>query len=235
MITKQHLISDLQTIARGGEVSDDESFTDEQVGFWIDVTRAQLIKQAVDKGKSINPDIIQTIPCLDVHHVDASECPGCEEVGCLILRTDVQLPNAVESQYKNLITRVASMRIGSIPFTFMSYERAVYTGHNPFTKDIPKAFLKDGYIYLLSNSFVQQISVSGVWEQPEDLDKYSTCDGDPCYSKDSEYPISMYMINTMKDMIKQKDFGFGLMAPTDVNNNANSEVEAKNAPTQRRR
>jgi len=236
MITKDHLIYDILSEGRGGHISDDESFTPEQVGFWVDITRAQLIKQTVDKGKSINPDIIQTLTCLDVIQADASECPECVTTGCFITRTKLTIPNTIETQNKNLITRAGSMLIGSPAFTFMSYERAIWTGHNKFTKDIPKAFLRNGYMYFISKKFINKVIVSGVFEFPEDAANYASCDGEPCYSKTSPYPISAYMINILKDIIKQKDLGFGLATQSDNSNNANSELEKQNAaPTQRRR
>lgn len=224
MVTKQHLIYDLLELARAGRGSDDESLTPELIGFWIDNTRAELIGQWVDKGRSINPDIIQTIPCLEIVQVDASEC-GCENTGCFIYRTKLQLPVTVESANGvNLITRVASIKIDSRAFSFIPYERALWSGGNKFTKNITRCFLKNRYIYIMSTSYLgDKISVSLVANYPEDLSNYSSCTGELCYNKESYYPISGRMIETLKKKIQDTNFRIALQAKGDDINNATNE------------
>lgn len=221
MITKDHLIFDLLGIARNGRVVDDESFTPENVGFWVDTTRAKLIRQDINKGRSINPDIIQIISCLDMILVDASEC-GCDVTGCKVLRSKDRLPTAIEINNKNLITRIGPVGVTSKGFTIMPYERAQLTGHNKFTAHITKAFIRDRYVYLITNDYLPKISVSGVWSFPEELSKYTTCSGDPCYSKTSYYPISAHMVEDLKQMILRADLAFGLSTLDDRVNDADS-------------
>lgn len=224
MLTKNHLIYDLLEIARGGHLVDDESITPEQVGFWIDNTRALLIKQDIDNKSMINPDIIQTISCLPVNQVDTSECPECHTTGCYIVRTDKVLPETIYARGGNLITRVSSLNLDSPGFSFMSYERAVWTGHNKFTKNFRIAFLRNGYLYIKSNKFINKIVVSGVFEYPEDLANYNNCDGDACYTKDSNYPLGAHMVEIMKGMIIKANFSPALMTRGDQLNDASPEI-----------
>lgn len=228
MITRTHLIFDLLELARAGRGSDDESLTPELVGFWVDNTRAELIGQWVDKGRSLNPDIIQTIPCLEIEQVDASEC-GCEETGCFIYRSKLQLPATVESANGvNLITRVASVKVDSKAFSFVPYERFIWSSDNKFTKNIPKATLKNRYLYIKSNSFLgDKISVSLVASYPQDLAIYASCTGEPCYTDDSYYPISARMVETLKKKIQDTNLRIALQTKGDDVNNANNEEEGR--------
>jgi hypothetical protein len=224
-VTKRHLVSDLLELSRAGRGSDDEPLTPELVGFWVDNTRATLIGQWIDKGRSINPELVQTIPCMEVQAVDASEC-GCETTGCLVFRTVEQVPSSIESSKGlNLITRVAPTSITSTSFSFMPFERAIWSGGSVFTKNIPKAFLRNGYIYILSNNFIgEKISVSLVASYPEDLQNFATCSGATCYTDDSPYPISSRMIEVMKGLIKENNLNFVLQVKGDDVNNANGIV-----------
>lgn len=225
MNTKRHLVYDLLELARSGRGSDDESLSTDLVGYWVDNTRSLLIGQWADKGRSINPDIIQTLPCVEIIQVDSSEC-ACEETGCVLFRTKDKIPETIESaKGVNLITRVASVDIKSTAFSFVPYERALWSGGSKFTQNIPKAFLRNGYIYILSKDYLgEKISISLVVSYPEDVGAYSTCSGEPCYTKDSRYPISSRMIEVMKNLIKENNFQFALQVKGDDVNNANNII-----------
>ena len=225
MLTRDHIVYDLLEIARAGRGSDDESLTPELVGFWVDNTRAELIGQWVDRGRSINPDIIQTIPCMAIEQVDASEC-GCEETGCMVLRTTLRLPDTVESaQGTNLITRVAPVMVTSKAFSLVPYERAIWSGENKFTKNTVKAFLRNGYLYFLTNKYIgDKISVSLVASYPQDLESYTTCTGTPCYTNQSKYPLSARMVETLKKKIVDADLKISLSTKGDDVNNANNVI-----------
>lgn len=233
MITKNHLIFDLLNSARGGKQSDDENISLRQVGFWIDNTRALLVRRDLEKNRSINPDMIQTLGCIDVAPVDASECP-CNPAGCTILRTVEKIPNAIELHSKNLITRVGPALVGSTPFSLIPYSRAQFAGSNKFTKKFIKAFIHGGYIYLIGDNpmllTLEMISIDGVFENPESLGSFSTCEGQPCYTDDDEYPISAWMIEPLKELINKNNFRIAISSPTDSSGNASHNVTPNQKP-----
>ncbi len=150
-VTKNHLVYDILNIGRGGKVSDDDNISLRQIGYWVDNTRSLLIRRDLEKNRSINPALEQTLPCMEVARIDASECP-CEVVGCTILRTVEQIPSTVELSNRNLITRVASIQIGTAPYSLIPYARAVFAGNHPATKKMIKAFVHNNYIYLIGDN-----------------------------------------------------------------------------------
>lgn len=225
MLTRDHIIFDLLSIARAGKVVDDEHITPAQVGFWVDNMRAKLIRQDIDKGRSINPDIVQHISCLDLQQVDQSDCPGCVETGCVMLRSVQQLPTMIETKQRNLITRIGPINLASPGYSIIPYERSFWSGHNKFTKNMTKVFIKNRYVYVITTKFIKKISVSGVFAYPEELGNYSTCAGTPCYNAQTDYyPISNHMIEDLKQMILQADFRTALSTMPDPVNNANGEI-----------
>lgn len=229
MITKRKLTYDILNTIRGGKQSDDENISHRQVGFWVDNTRALLIRRDYEKGRTVNPDIIQTI-CSEVIEVDAAEC-GCLTAGCTILRTKEKIPSSIEVHSKNLIMRVGPAVVGSTPFSFISYSRAQFAGSNKYTKAIVKAFLHNGYIYLIGTpdklKFLKYISISLVMEFPEEAANFFLCDTDntPCYTEDSDYPISAWMVEPLKEMIFNLNVRLAASAPTDNSGNAEHDVE----------
>lgn len=228
MVTKRKLTYDILNTIRGGKQSDDENISHRQVGFWIDNTRALLIRRDLEKGRSVNPELVQTI-CSEVIQVDAAEC-GCLTAGCIVYRTATKIPNAIEIYHKNLILRVGPAVVGSTPFSFISYERAQFANNNRYTKHIIKAFFHNGYIYLIGESsklkFLKHISIDLVMEYPEEASDFISCSsGGPCYTDDSEYPIAAWMIEPLKEMVFNLNVKLAASAPSDNNGNAEHDVE----------
>ena len=224
MITKNKIIYDLLSILRGGILSDDEQITTSQVSFWIDNIRSILIRQQYTKGQSINSDIIQTIDCLDIEEIDASLCP-CEIIGCNILRSKKQIPVTVETEFKNLITRVSTPFIKGVTFSHIPFSRVPYVNSMKFGKKIIKWFIHNRFIYLISKDvLIDKISLSGVFQYPEDLKDFVNCSDQSCYTDDSYYPISNHMIEVMKKMIIDLNGKIVLSTFGDNINNAKNDI-----------
>lgn len=203
-LTKTQLSYDLLNIRNLSESADDNSAL-RQMGFWIDNTRAFLLSQDYDKKHTINPDNVQTLPCEQVIEIDRSLCP-CEVVDCTILRTKNQMPNFLETNYKNLLLRVKSVDIKSMNISIVEFPRVPFIGANKFSKNLSVCFIHNHYIYILSNVFIDKISVEGVFETPEELLDYKSCTGQSCYTPDMPYPMSRTMVDMMKKLIADTNF-----------------------------
>ena len=94
------------------------------------------------------------------------------------------------------------------------------------TTDVP--------IYIIGSnpqlSLLTHITIDAVFEYPEEASSYSDCNDEPCYTNDSNYPISSWMIETLKEMIIKSNLQIGLSTPTDKSNNANHDVQ-QNIPS----
>lgn len=231
MITLNQLVYDLLNTARGGLLSDDESISTKQVAFWIRNTRAKLIRQDINKGRSVNPDLVQTLGCVPVEFVDASEC-GCTLIGCNVLRTVNPIPKTIELYSKNLITRVGSIDTIQKPYSIISYFRVPFLGSDKFTKKLIRSVLHNGYIYLIQNDKLPKlkfINIQGVFEDPTEAAVFTHCSGDACYTDDSNYPIASWMIEDLKSMIVNADFKLILNSLTDNKGDGKSDLQPNNA------
>ncbi len=225
MATLDQLSYNLLNKARGGLLSDDESINLKQVKFWIHNTRALLIRQDIQKGRSISGNIIQGIHCLGVEQVDASLCPCIISTGCIVLRTKKRIPKPIEIDTKDLIISVKPIKINSRSFTLINLARAPWIGFNKYSKNNPKAFYYDGYIWILmSDNPIEKINVFGVWEDPTALKEFVNCSNEPCYSDNQEYPLSNWMIKSMDQLITEQDFRMILQTNIDEKGNAKPDV-----------
>lgn len=225
MSTLNEITYDLLSVLRDGglNIKDDEGVTLRQIAFWVRGARASLIRQQLSKRQSISDNIVQTLSCLDVSQIDASTC--CDfTTDCYIVRTNSRIPQVIESNQVDLITKVGPMHVSERGYTLIPYARAPFWGSSMFNKDRPAAFLHDGYVYIMNSDFIDKISVQGVFEDPTELATFNNCDSVPCYTKDSRYPVSAHMIDTMKKMIIDTNFRVMLQANVDKTNNAESSV-----------
>lgn len=205
---------------RGGLLSDDESISLRLVKYWISNTRSMLIRQDIEKGRSISSNILQTISCLEVTEVDASTCACNIEMGCTIMRTVRQIPKPIEVGQRDLILRVGPIDLTKRAFTFINQFRANWSGYGDFNVN-PKAFYRDQYIYIINApQGLKYITIQGVFENPEDLADYISCSNTPCYTDDDFYPISAWMIPAMEKIIMDNNFKIATSTPTDERGNA---------------
>lgn len=224
--TRDQIIYDILNVVRAGQVSNTEPISSEQIGFWIDNTRVKLIKQDLDKRRSINSDIIQTL-CVDLEQTDATTCP-CTVTGCNILRSKKDIPEAIELNYRNLIISIGPVLLTEPRFSFIDYHRAIYYNPNQFSKNIPAAFLYNKRIYIISNilqhSMLETLSVEMVLERPEEAGAFF-CSGTPCYSNESKYPISSFMLEDLKMMIIQNNLKIEVTAASDRSGDLSHNIQ----------
>lgn len=229
MTTLHQIIYDLRNILRGGAlVSDDDPISDSQLAFWINSTRAQLIRQQLDKGQTLSENVIQSLPCVEVEQVDASENSDIVS-GCYLVRTKLKLPNFIEAKEEDMLLKVSTPRLGAIPFSLHPVAAMPYIDFNPFGKKVVKAFYKEGHIYLMNTPFIEHIYITGIFEDPQQLAEYNDCSNAPCFSHDGPYPISNQMLDTLKRMIIDTHFKFLQRPLSDNTNNAQNNLEEQQA------
>lgn len=192
--------------------TDDTRYTDDYLYYLVNLKRNMLLRREYNLAqRSIDEETLSVI-CLEMEHVDASECPECTiSDRCEVFRTIKQLPNFVELHSRNTITRVAPIGIGSKPISLVSSSRILYVGDEPYEKNIIYAFKHPNrHIYLKSqNGFyntLEYITVTGLVENPLDLVNYS-CDtnGTPCFDSETvKYPVKAWMVDVIISMIVQE-------------------------------
>jgi len=221
MITANHLIYNIIGIATSGGLPSEFKISNEQVLFWINETRSQLISQALSKRDDINDSWIQYIPCVKLELADESEC--CEyPTGCSLLKSVKKLPSTIDTWKDNSIVSVTTMdnKMISKSNTF----RARYQSNNKFTSQAKSWYIKDDYLYVINDKFMEVVNVAGLFETPSDLEAFETCSGEQCFTLDSPYPISLTLSTQLTDIIIKTKVAVFMNFPQDNSNDASSIV-----------
>jgi len=209
-----------------------ELINESVIEYEINAVRAQLIKQDINRGYSVDSWIIQDLGCIDLELVDKSEC--CDvELGCKILRTVQQIPSPIELHQKQLITRIGPIDKMARPYDYIAYNRVPYSGRNSkFSKKVIRTFTKDndGYIYIIADDsldsiLLSKINVQGVFEDPRLVSEFRHCSGEVCYTNSSAYPVKSWMIPVIQEIVIAKFIGPQTKAMTDSENNSKPEYK----------
>lgn len=210
----------------------DSHLSIEKVQYDIKNERSKLIRNELNKNRTIDPTIIQSLGCVPVQAVDAAECCTIT-TNCYVMRTVDKIPNAVETHRKKLITRVGPVNITLKGYSFINYTQAQYSGNNAYTKNDTYAFILNGYIYIKSNNpdiyTLKYINIQGVFEDPTALTNYQCHEDDitPCYDEDSTYPINDWMVTYIEQILQEKYLKQYIAIPKDKSNDATDQITDK--------
>lgn len=223
-MTLKEIIYNVKNLKAGGVQSDDAKLSDRQYAFIIDYYRAKLIRQDIDRGKSINPNLIQSlglVPAVKVQRSEFQEIPGCDifrtkpvKVGTT---TEIALPVVLEANYKNIYTYIGAQEQG-ISFHRTTFHDLFWAkSGSKYTADLSKWFEHKGKIYVATPDPLQKIVIEGIFESPyrvlEFLDKIDKFD-----PFNFEYPISATMLDSMYKMMIDAEMKFSYILPKDHTN-----------------
>jgi hypothetical protein len=227
-VTLNQIAFEIFEVVRG-ELSDDENVSLEMIKDMIHTTRATLLKQKFDKNARVIDDVFtQSLGALQIEAVDAS-AHSTIKAGRYMYRTVLDIPPTIDRKnYEGTFTRIGPADKLATGYNLVSYDRALYSGSGRFNRDQIFCFLRDGKLYLISNSgafhkAVQFIDVVGVFQNPAQVATFLDTNGDSLYADDRTYPVSRSLKETIEEIIKKK-IREPAQAPTDKLNDADSSI-----------
>lgn len=228
MPTINEIASDIRNMATSGDLTYSFRIEDEQIYFWIHETRAMLISQAIAKRQDISDIWVQAIKCLKLIQVDASSC--CfDTTGCMVLRSELQLPTTIETALDNSILRVTYID-GRIISKSNPYETK-YNNWNKWTAKKAQWYIENGYLYIINENLIDYVSVFALFENPADLIEFPDCNGGVCFDIDALYPVSIKMANDIANyVIKAKVLPFLKFKQDDTNDGNNQDAQLNGNP-----
>lgn len=211
-------------------LSDDTELSPRQVSFDIAKQRALLIRNELNKHRTIDPDIIQDLGCVELEAVDPAEC--CDiTTGCKVLRTKLEIPSTIELHNDTGLTR-----IGPVDKTIREYSRTTlaaskFVGNGKYTQNEIYAYKANNRVYIISSDdkakYLTHINIRGIFEDPTDVIPFTNCSsGSSCYSSDSEYPIKAWMFTYIEgQLLTQYAQRYNL--PADILNDGGDNTATK--------
>jgi hypothetical protein len=225
-------IYDVRGMLRNYHIIEEDTLTDRQVEFWIMTQRSNWINKRDTAYIKVDHSFSQSL-ISDVISIDRSIIPTAVPAGYRILRTKTVLPHLINFKSWDGVISAGPIDIVSERFNHGEYREAVMGGNGRFNKDQIFSFILDDYLYIISKSLknywylISKVAVIGIFDNPRDLGNFRHVTGEPCWTLEMEYPISLDLWNYMKDQIRQNNLEGLYNIPVDKGNDANLESTDK--------
>jgi hypothetical protein len=224
------IISTIRNLPRGGQGDfDDNAYTDRQIAFIVNYYRAKLVQQDIDRGSYLTQFYNQTLGKVKLIRATKIECGDMDcEVGNYILRSEFEIPKAIDTKDKNLITYVGTVD-GNLPYQRTTFQEATFDKYAKYTGRRTKYYELNNYIYIINppTNNLKYITIIGVFEDPIKVNEFKkvACDSnDYCFNPfDMEYPMGMKYIDTIYKLITATEFRFNHILQYDTSNNSKDD------------
>lgn len=219
-MTLNQLIDDVLLEARNSNIGESEKLSRHQIEIWIKTYRAQLIKNDIDKGRTVNPMYTQTIK------VDLQKKEHDTGTGHYVYEGTPTLPQLIDFNFKPGVTLVKDgngnlIQLGSE--TKMKFQKYRKCAGNDYI-----AYIKENKLYVEcgGNTQLGYVYVDLIAQDPNDV----TLNYNP---NEDEYPMPYPMWGTIKDLIFSKDFRVLSTNPSDETNDTHDDVQNVHRATNR--
>jgi len=230
MATANQLIYNIRELFN--KDNDDSSLSDSHILFLITTWRNRLVAENYRKGRNSDVNLIQDLGVVEMEEVDSAE--NCNiSVGCKIMRSKLPLPRPIEIDTKPLITWIGGLKKrGNLyektahQYQLVPWARLSWVTEQKWTSHLPYAAIKGGYLYVINKTALSAINVQGIFEEPIDAARFTTCEGTPCYTNNSRYPIDSSMIPLITELLFTKELAYFARSAKD-NTNDNKDDNTK--------
>jgi hypothetical protein len=232
-MTLDFIIYDVREVLK--QYTSDSEIDDRYIIHLFNIKRAKYLRQELNNyQRTTDISATQTI-CMETELVSNNECGIDYDCG-MILRTKEPVPTPLELHTKSAVTSVKPTTRLTVPFNFVTKQKAAYAQHSPYNSGIYAFLDNDMRVYLVSESpelnLIECISVTAVFEDPLQTSTFNTCCGcdEPktCYDiSTTNYPLQPHYIDLIKAEIV-KELAIGLSMPEDRENDSTDDQEQKN-------
>lgn len=235
MSTLREIVYNIKNLMGKGLQSDDQLPSDRQYAFMVDYYRAKIVKESIEKNKSISP-YIQNLGSVELIEADPHEC--CDGYDC-ILRTKRKIPDFITANGKEVATYVGT-RDKSFLFQQTYYTRSYWDAFARYTGNMPKWYYQSPYLYILNppDPAMRMMNIQGVFEDPEEAENWRDCEceGTDCKKGlNFEYPFEDNMLDVLYKMMIQTELNLLLTVPEDqINDTATTESQRLHQPARSR-
>lgn len=174
----------------------------EELKLIFNIKRAEYLHKILEKNIDQRKYFLKYISD-DLVEVDELECP-LPESGCTVKRTSKQIPLPLRTSYA-LFDYVGTPD-KTDGYTYVTPDQLPWMVEygSRYTKDRPKWFYVNKYIYIYNEEGMDYLTIGGVWTDPRALSAFK-CDDVACYTDDDQYDVPDDILNTMiQDIIKNE-------------------------------
>lgn len=201
------IVDDIILELRNSNIAESEKISRIQIEQWLHNYRAKLIKEDLDKGRSINPAYIQTYGPLHISKVET--VPNHYEYV-----SDKEIPSVLDLHFGTGLSIVKDMYDNLIQVG--NETKAKLQRNRKYACNDYIAYLKNKHLYLDGPGYLEYVQIEGIFEDPTSIEG--------CFdSENSVYPVPANMIPTIKQLIFANELNIMLQVGTDVTNNSEDD------------
>lgn len=189
----------LNTI-REGRSSNTENISLDQVKFAVKYYRSLLIRRDMWRNNNRFRMFEQDLGHVPVSTIDTAEDPSISSAN-IILRTDNQIPTPIRMKEFEGITHVGSTDKSRTKIPILDTQRSYWEQFSKYTASSSHATYRGGYIYVFNDLSLQTINIRGIFEDPEEVHKFTRANGLDLYDDDSPFPVPSDMIQQITQSI----------------------------------
>lgn len=164
-------IARIKSLYNRGSASDDTRLSNRHIYSKLKSVRALLIKQSQDKLSKTSPWNVQVIPCLRMEISSPHDCKCVIPTGCMVLKSTCKIPKPIQTKLATGIESVSSLD-GTILFTRTTWAKKRYKSGDRYTSKVSDYFIRDNYLYITHNTMLEWVSLSGIFEDPVDIEEF---------------------------------------------------------------
>lgn len=198
------VVYNIKNLKSGGKTSDDKSMSDLQWMFIVDSYRAQLIRNSIVKGHTVNGQSIQELKSSKII-LTQSTLEKCEMYSN-------HLPKAIETQNNNLYTFVGTPKGKQYQRT--TYNKSQWEKYAKYVGNLPKWYELGSIITVMNHNKNVGLSIKGLFENPIEVERFNGT-LDVMNPLNFEYPASNTMIDSIVKMIADSEMKISMIFPKD--------------------
>ena len=198
-MTLNEIAYNLLNLVRGGRSHNDEHISLDQIKFNIKHYRAMFIRRDYSRNGFVSRHVEQDLGCVPVIPVDASKCCKLPS-NCVVYRTAVPIPKTVRYNFEEAISYVGDVS-GTSTIPFVNSNVIQWLPYDKYTKSKMKSYMIEDFLYIYNAQGLEVINVRGVFEDPEEIAAFESCDGVKCYDDNSYFPMPMDMTQLINNGI----------------------------------
>ncbi len=238
MITTRELIERVQFGYSHGIPSDDARLSKRHVYSIALSARATMLTQKANKKQKLSQWSYQTLGCVELIKALPYECPCLPPVGCEVLRTKEPLPKPLNSIIQGLMIQSVTSVDGSVQYSETTWENKKYKAGNKYTSRKPDYYIRDNYLYITSSKGPKAIAITGVFNDPLEVDLFPSICEENCNEKDPNsdcfdcsnpldkpFPIEDDLVGVIVKTVVEELTDLFLRQQEDVTNNAKDSVQ----------
>lgn len=187
------IANNLLNTLRGGRSSNTEHISLEQLKYNIKYYRALFIRRDMWRNNNRYRPFEQDLGVVDLETVDTADDPNVNS-GVNVKRTTQIIPSPVRMKQWEGITHVSDPDKFGEQIPVIDAARTPWESYGKYSSQAVFANYINGYIYLFNDITASKINIRGVFEDPEQVHKFTRENGFDLYDEDSPFPISIDMI-----------------------------------------